>query len=398
MKPKAKTGRKSRHKSKSKFSTGPIPKVHQAKQKPPPNTILRFTPGHSIAWFAQQPINHADTLLGNRYLCRTCGMFIVAPSGMGKSTLSIQMAVLWCCALIAFGITPRKALRILIVQAEDDQGDCTEMSQVMEHLNLTDQQKQQVAENSLVIRCNNLVGPHFIEALRAELDQARQGGKPFDLVIINPYSVYLGADTKNDAACAQFLNEWLNPVLSDFNIGVILIHHTPKTSFQNSDKYKLWDWMYSGAGCAGITNWARALLAIKPETEDMDVFRFIAAKRGKRIDDWNGAFERYFAWSSVTGVLRWEDATAAQIAKATAAARNRKSVNLVIALKQVPVVDPERKDKVIRKIMTACKVSKDLAKEALIELIIQGEVDEVKIPNPKSGKGRRSFAGVIKHK
>ena len=56
--------------------------------------------------------------------------------------------------------------------------------------------------------------------------------------------------------------------------------------------------MYSGAGCAGITNWARALLAIKPETENMEVFKFIAAKRGKRIDDWNGEFERYFAWSS----------------------------------------------------------------------------------------------------
>jgi hypothetical protein len=123
-------------------------------------------------------------------------------------------------------------------------------------------------------------------------------GEPLDLVIINPYAVYLGADTKNDAACAKFLNEWLNPVLSDFNIAVILIHHTPKTSFQNTDKFKLWDWMYSGAGCAGITNWARALLAIKPETENMDVFKFIAAKRGKRIDDWNGEFERYFAWSS----------------------------------------------------------------------------------------------------
>ena len=52
-------------------------------------------------------------------------MFIVAPSGLGKSTLSIQMAVLWCCGLIAFGITPHKALRILIIQSEDDQGDCT---------------------------------------------------------------------------------------------------------------------------------------------------------------------------------------------------------------------------------------------------------------------------------
>jgi AAA domain len=322
-------------------------------------------------------------------------MFIVAPSGMGKSTLSIQMAVLWCCGLIAFGITPRKALRILIVQAEDDQGDCTEMSQVMEHLNLTGAQKQQVADNSVLIRCNNLVGKDFIDALRAELDQARLDGKPFDLVIINPYAVYLGADTKNDAACAQFLNEWLNPVLSDFNIAVILIHHTPKTSFQNTDKFKLWDWMYSGAGCAGITNWARAMMAIKPETENMEVFRFIAAKRGKRIDDWNGEFDRYFAWSTIPGVLRWEDATAAQIAKATAAVSNRKSVNLVIALRQVPPVDPEQKALVIQKIATACKVNEKSARTALDQLVIDGQVDEVLIPNPNPKN--RGFKGVVRH-
>jgi hypothetical protein len=45
--------------------------------------------------------------------------------------------------------------------------------------------------------------------------------------------------------------------------------------------------------------------------------------------------------------LRWEDASGAQIAQATAAVEHRKSVNLVIALKQVPPVDPEQKILVI---------------------------------------------------
>src|SRR6516162_4165135 len=92
----------------------------------------KFAEGHSIAWYAKQPINHEDTLLGERYLCRTGGMFVVAPSGMGKSTFSIPVAILWCCGLVAFGIHPRKALRILVVQSEDDQGGCTEMAQMME--------------------------------------------------------------------------------------------------------------------------------------------------------------------------------------------------------------------------------------------------------------------------
>ena len=155
--------------------------------------------------------------------------------------------------------------------------------------------------------------------------------------------MFLGADPKNDEACAQFLKEWLNPVLSKFEVTAIIIHHTPKTNFKNTDDYKIWDWMYWGAGCAGITNWARAVIAVKPLSDDFRVYRFIAAKRGQRIG-WNDDFDRYFAWSSIPGVLRWEDATATQIAAATAQAKGGKTVDLAKALKQVPLIDPELKE------------------------------------------------------
>jgi hypothetical protein len=214
------TKSKPRPKAKSNFRPGAVPKSKRKQQQTSPKnkTGARFPAWHSIDWFAKQAINLDDTLLGDRYLCRTGGMFIVAPSGLGKSILSIQMAVLWC-GLRAFGITPRKALRILIVQSEDDQGDCTEMSQVMDHLNLNNQQKALVTTNSVLVRCNHLVGGEFIEALRAELSDARDAGQPFDLVIINPFGVYLGADVKDTDACTEFLNQGLNPVLLEFNVG-----------------------------------------------------------------------------------------------------------------------------------------------------------------------------------
>lgn len=380
---------------------GGMGKEERDKQKPPPGSDAhsqepppQFAEGRSILWYAEHPINPNDILLGDRYLCRSGGMFIVAPSGLGKSTLSIQIAVLWCCGLIAFGIKPRKALRILIVQSEDDEGDCTEMAQVMKHLDLTKEQKERVRQNSELIRCNNLVRYKFITALRKRLQKARDDSRPFDLVIINPYSVYLGADVQDNEACMQFLNEWLNPILSDFSIAAVLIHHTPKTNFQNTDKYKIWDWMYHGAGCAGITNWARAILAIKPETEDLKVYRFIAAKRGHRIgDDWNGEFERYFAWSSIPKVLRWEDATAEQIAAATRKKSGRKTVDLDKALAQVPAIDPELKKSVIEKIETACDVGNRRARDTLEELIFAGKAVDVTIPNPNRGRG---FKGIVK--
>jgi hypothetical protein len=367
----------------------PAAPLPSASVEPPPPA---FEQGHSIAWYAEHPINSDDTLLGDRYLCKGGGMFIVAPSGLGKSTLSIQLAVLWCCGLVAFGIKPRKALRILIVQSEDDQGDCTEMSQVMEHLGLTDEQKKRVWQNSELIRCNTLVRKNFIDALRARLQKERDDGKPFDLVMINPYSVYLGADVKDTEACLEFLNEWLNPILSGFNLGAVLIHHTPKTNFQNTDKYNLWDWMYHGAGCAGITNWARAILVIKPESKDLKVYRFIAAKRGQRIG-WQDGFERYFAWSTLPGVLRWEDATAEQVAETTSKKGAHKTVDLDKALEQIPLIDPELKTSVILKIQVACGVGEKPAKHALNELIVAEKVVNASIPNPS---GHRKFAGVVR--
>ena len=180
-------------------------------------------------------------------------------------------------------------------------------------------------------------------------------------------------------------------MLTEFKIGAILIHHTAKTNFQNTDKYSLWDWAYHGAGAACITNWARVILAIKPETEDMTVFRFIAAKRGTRIgDEWEGAFEKYFAWSSIPGILRWEEASAEQITKATTSKSKAKFADLDKVCECVPLVDPELKTTVLSRVRQKCGLSRDEARAAVNELCVTGRIFERSIPNPKPNT--RGFA------
>jgi hypothetical protein len=61
--------------------------------------------GGSVLAFADRPIDHEATLLGDRFLCRGGGMFIVAPSGQGKSTLSVQLASARALCLVCFGST-----------------------------------------------------------------------------------------------------------------------------------------------------------------------------------------------------------------------------------------------------------------------------------------------------
>jgi len=267
-------------------------------------------------------IDQDDTLLGDRFLCRGGGLFLIAPSGMGKSTVTIQAAALWSCGEPAFGISPRGPLRILIIQAEDDQGDVIEMSQMIHRLEdrngnkLSKRHLDMIDNDTRLIHCPDLFRERVFDALRTELTEAIDNGQPWDLIIINPYTSYLARDAKDPDEAAWFLRQNLTPLLIEFDAGTLIVHHTAKTTFQNTDKFKLWDWMYWGAGCAEISNWARAIIAVKPVSDDMTVFKFVAAKRGRRIgDDWQNAFERYYCHCSIPGVIRWDEATAAQIAE-----------------------------------------------------------------------------------
>jgi hypothetical protein len=71
-----------------------------------------------------------------------------APSGIGKSVLSVQAAIEFAIARTAFGIRPVRPLRSLIVQAEDNQGDMIEMARMVDHLKLTPEQQEQVGGNT----------------------------------------------------------------------------------------------------------------------------------------------------------------------------------------------------------------------------------------------------------
>ncbi len=153
---------------------------------------------------------------------------IIAPSGVGKSTASIQAAVLWSCGKSAFNIpTPYlTGLKILIVQAEDDDGDISEMAKVVYHLDLTNAQMESVRRNTMCRRINSASGAAFSKVAEPIIQMA----KP-DLVILNPLNSYLGNDEKDTKACMEFRD---GPKRFDerYNFGSILVHHTPKNHFQ----------------------------------------------------------------------------------------------------------------------------------------------------------------------
>jgi hypothetical protein len=283
------------------------------------DTITRHeTDAVPLIDYVGAPVDTGQTLLGNRFLCREGSLLIVAPSGVGKSSSSIQQDIAWACGREAFGIQPARPLRILTVQAENDDGDIAEMATgVMRGMDLSPEELDLVRSNALIVSHKALTGSRFLaEFLRPLLRRTRP-----DILRIDPFQAFLGGDPVDTDVTSAFCRNGLNPLLEEFQCGLALVHHTPKTNKRDTSTWKSADWMYAGAGAADLTNWARAVIVIDP-TQDPHVFRFIAAKRGRRVgwedDEGDAVQERWFAHAREPGVLKWVDATPEQIDAATA--------------------------------------------------------------------------------
>jgi RecA-family ATPase len=239
-------------------------------------------------------LDHSQNLLGNRWLEKGHGAFVFGPSGVGKSVVVIQASSLWGANMSAFDIRPARALRIIILQHEDSRNDVIEMAQLINHLELTHEQAMLLKRNVWIANLVGRTGDRFISALKSYISEF-----PPDLIIINPYSAYIGEGFQDDDKQKEFLYNKLSPVLKDHECGALIIAHTTKAGGSSQDDMTLTEYQYSMQGRAILTNWARAMLGIRPgdnESDQQRVFRFTATKRGERIG-WK-KYDSYWKWSA----------------------------------------------------------------------------------------------------
>ncbi len=269
-----------------------------------------------------------NCLLGNRYLSRQGGLLFVAPTGTGKSTAIIQMALLWAMGKPAFGIYPRCKIKTLIIQAENDDGDLAEMRDGVLHGMtasglLTEDQAYAAADAVHVVRdvvsTGDEVGPAMDSYVKAS---------GCDLVVLDPIFSYMGGETNSAKDVGHFLRNVVNPVLLARNVAFIAVHHSNKPlAGQQKQEWQAGDFAYLGAGSAEFANWARAVLAIR-SMGSHDVFQLVAGKRGKRIgwedeEDGSPLTSRYIKHGSEG--LCWLDATQADIEAARSESRPTKA-------------------------------------------------------------------------
>ena len=240
--------------------------------------------GNSLSYYFNRQRDPGDAVLGNYYLERGCALFIYAQSGIGKSSLVIQCTACWACGKECIDLIPNGPLRIIVFQSEDTENDLSFQAKIIRALKL-EVHLDLIARNTHIESLRGVQGSAAIAAMRDVLHARRRLSRGptdsgTDLIIINPYSAYMDGDINRPQDNARFLYGLLQPLLIEFNCAAALPHHTPKTTNQNRESWSPYDYMYSGAGAATITNFSRAIITIEPDKKSQcGIFNFRAAKR-----------------------------------------------------------------------------------------------------------------------
>jgi hypothetical protein len=286
----------------------------------------------------------------------------------------MQQDLKWAAGKEAFGIQPNGPLKIVTIQAENDEGDMYEMREgVTGGMGLSDEEIFLGWENLRLVFEQSNTGAAFVsDVVEPILAEHRP-----DILRIDPLAAYAGADITQAAESARLLRTLINPLLTKYNCGLILVHHTPKTTTRDTSNWRASDWMYAGAGSADIVNWARGVLVIDA-TRELGTFKFIAAKRGGKIgwtnDEGGKEFERYYKHAN-TGVF-WEPTE-----KPAEATKNNRSVSDL--MRHIPPKGQQIGQNTLLEVLSRAGISDKPARQLIAAAVELGQIVPIEIPRPK---------------
>jgi RecA-family ATPase len=251
-----------------------------------------------------------NNLLGKRWLCRGGSLVVVGQSGIGKSSMCMQLMILWALGLPAFNITPVAPLRSLLIQAENDVGDLAEMYQgVREGMGLTPEQEAILDERIFIYRDTTRTGSDFVAAASSLVDRHQP-----DLVWADPLLNYIGDEISEQRVISDFCCKLLNAVSLRTGVVWCLLHHTGKPSRdpKAASHWTASDLAYSGLGSSALVNWARetaVLVRLKVPDGEPPTFQLSMTKRRTRagmLDSTGQPTDTIFVRHSQHGGICWE--------------------------------------------------------------------------------------------
>ena len=321
--------------------------------------------------------NDGQELLRHRFLCRGGGLLLVGPTGIGKSSLSMQMMISWALGRALFGIEPARPITSLLIQAENDEGDLAEMRDgVFSGLNVTIEDRALAAQKIFVVQENTRTAEEFFkETVRPMLEQ-----HAFDILWIDPALAYLGGENNSQQAVGAFLRNQLNPLLTEFHCAAVVVHHTNKP-YTGPEKRKQVDFAYLGGGSAEWANWSRAILTMQKTTAP-NVFELRAPKRGNRlgwkeVDGSTVAYNRFIAHCKDPGTICWIDVDPDLVE----GLGDKSDVAEIDVMKYVPLDRPIAKNTLIYNCSRNGQ-GKNATRDAIVALIRDETLHEWRKPRP----------------
>lgn len=247
------------------------------------------------------PTNDPDNLIGNRWITRGSSMIISGGTGIGKSSLMMQIIIRWCLGLDFFGIKPVKPLKIGVIQAENDRGDLAEaFRDIVKSMDLAPEQMRRLFA-ALEFRTETVrTGEAFLAYARRFIHRSK-----LDLIVADPLFSYFGGDLSDQSEVSVFLRNKLQPILHETKVAWIWMHHVakPQRKENGAEPLTTMELAHSGFGSSELANWAREI-AVLHEVGQSKPRRFQLAfcKRGGRL---GLASSSLYLRHSPTGIL-WD--------------------------------------------------------------------------------------------
>jgi len=167
---------------------------------------------------------------------------LVAPSGSGKSLLTLQIGIACAMGRNWAGWRPRRAFRVLVINSEDDKDEIQRrllaatyrMSDVLngdpdayiENFGMIDATNASAVIAKLDPRSKQLVNTAHHDEVIYTIQQGN-----FDLVFVDPFAETFSADENSNNELKQAGIMW-RAVARETKTGICLIHHTKKYSQQ----------------------------------------------------------------------------------------------------------------------------------------------------------------------
>jgi RecA-family ATPase len=250
--------------------------------------------------------NDPDCLIGDRWLCKSGSLVLQGPTGVGKSSLMLQMLMSWAIGRDFFGIKPVRPLRVCLLQAENDKGDMAEPFQdVAKHaLKLTRDEFAELRKNLIIKRNSSSTGGEYASCVRRLVKLHN-----LDIIFGDPLFAYAGGNVSDQEYMSKFLRAQLEPVCHELKVIVAFVHHTGKPPKQGEGRTG--SKAYAGFGSSEIANWAREVMTIDDGGKD-GIYTVELSKRQARtglVDIAGNPTNKLFLRHSNGGTSFWLHAT-----------------------------------------------------------------------------------------